>query len=237
MYVFSYIILYFQIFQTIQAIIAEASPVKKIIAMFEKPLWHALWKVWPEVPVHGCSYHWQHTIWAKMEDMGLKPIYNKLGPTHNYLQKVLALVFIPQAHIPVVFTALQAQAGGEQLEKLLAYIDISWITDTTWPVSAWCTFNKPLRTRTEVEDWCPCGKSQNPSLPFYILIRELHNLSLKVTPGLQAVTQKKLLQSQKIARNDLQGGIFEDWDTYLAGNCTATQLLAKCSQHVPGQLW
>ena len=62
------------------------------------------------------------------------------------LLQVLSLAYAPAPHIPVLFSSLQAQAGGSQLEQLMAYIDINWITHTTWPILAWCSYNKPLRT-------------------------------------------------------------------------------------------
>ena len=231
-----YHLFFSQVFKVIRQMITENLPIKRITASYERPLWQALWKTFPNVPVYGCVYQWTLDVWAKMVELGLKPLYEKHGPTYNYLCKVLALPFLPQPHIPTMFTALQAQAGGKQLEELMAYIDLSWITNTMFTIAAWSTYKRVFRTREQIEASLPRARP-NQQLPFYMLIRDLHVLSCQLMPmsTLTPVNHKKMYAFQQ-EQTSLQGLMIAEWDCYLAGRCTATMLLNHCSDHSAAML-
>ena len=84
---------------------------------------------------------------------------------------MLALPYIPAAHIPVGFTVLQAQAGGAVMESLMSYIDINWISENVWPAPQWSVYSKPMQTHGEVNSWASAKVQRQHRMHFYKLIK------------------------------------------------------------------
>ena len=49
-------------------------------------------------------------VCSKIETLGLKRLFDRAGPMHTFLLKVLTLPYLPAAHIPVAFTMLQVMS-------------------------------------------------------------------------------------------------------------------------------
>ena len=63
----------------------------------------------------------------KVQSIGLSTAYNGDQGTYDYVRRLMALPFIPQEHIPAMFTRPQRDATNEQLRELTDYINDQWI--------------------------------------------------------------------------------------------------------------
>ena len=116
-----------------------------------------------------CGLFWQ------VQTLGLQQSYTEDEDTYKYLQKFMALPFLPEDEIILMFNRLERQAATP---KLLRYVSETWINGSTWPPSSWSVFKQAVRTNNDIEGWHNAlnrrasGKSQ---VPFYLMIKILHN--------------------------------------------------------------
>ena len=105
-----------------------APAVKRAIVDFKSGLWKAISKVYPDVNVKGCSFHWTQAIWRKIQFLGLQQQYINNSSTHNFCRKLMALPFLPPEHIETAFRNIQEVASNSVGEELTTYIENTWIT-------------------------------------------------------------------------------------------------------------
>ena len=93
-------------------------------------------------------------------------------------------------------------------------------------------FMKAIRTNNDIEGWHlglnrrASGKSQ---LPLYLLITLLHREARLTSLQIRLVPERKLRRIQRKKYRDLQMRIFQLWDEFNAGSCSARKLLKACS--------
>ena len=100
---------------------------EKIVIDFERAMWTAIQRVFPEIIVRGCSFHWSQCIWRKIQNVGLTPAYNQDNGTHKLCWQFMALPHLPAEHIPAVFQYLETKATTPMLTQLVTYIRFNWI--------------------------------------------------------------------------------------------------------------
>lgn len=85
----------------------------------------------------------------------------------------MALPLIPEEHVVPSFEAMTTAV----LERLVDYIDQTWIRSRTWPVVSWCVYGQTIRTNNEVESWhtrMHVDKAKGAhNLPFYVKLHLL----------------------------------------------------------------
>ena len=108
-------------------------------------------RVFPDVTIKGCVFHWTQAVWRRVQDLGLKPAYCQRSSTHNYVRHLLALPFLPAAHIPTSFEELKRRATNGPLVDLVAYIERQWMNHSIFTVPSWSIFGHSVRTNNDVE--------------------------------------------------------------------------------------
>ena len=87
---------------------------------------------------------------------------------NKFVRKLMALPLIPEEHVVPSFEAMTTGV----LERLVDYIDQTWIRSRTWPVVSWCVYGQTIRTNNEVEGWhtrMNVDKAKGAhNLPFYV---------------------------------------------------------------------
>ncbi|MPC69820.1 hypothetical protein E2C01_064051 [Portunus trituberculatus] len=113
---------YREVFYALLNCLANETSVKHITIDFER----ALWKVLPEFLLHanikGCGFHWTQAIWRKIQEVGLQHAYTPDEATYKYLRKLMALPFLPEGEIPLMFDCLANQATTTQMRTIVHYI-------------------------------------------------------------------------------------------------------------------
>ena len=62
---------------------------------------------------------------------------------HNFIRKIMALPFLPEAEIQPIFQRLQLEATG-QLLQFTQYVSSMWIHGTTWSPVDWTVFRHAI---------------------------------------------------------------------------------------------
>ncbi|KAK4309754.1 hypothetical protein Pmani_018630 [Petrolisthes manimaculis] len=91
--------------------------------------------------------------YREIQEVGLQHAYTHDEATFKYLRKLMALPFLPEGEITLMFERLASQATTTQVRTVIEYISRTWINGSVWPPSTWSIFNKSVRTNTDIEGW------------------------------------------------------------------------------------
>ncbi|XP_041364761.1 uncharacterized protein LOC121380077 [Gigantopelta aegis] len=129
----------------------ERNVLETFVVDFEKGAWQAIREVFSDVDVKGCVFHWTQAVWCHIQELGLVTSYRKREAVHSYIRQLMALPFLPSAHIVETFTVLRAWANNGPLIELTDYMDRQWIRNPIFDVPSWCVFGLTIRTNNDVE--------------------------------------------------------------------------------------
>lgn len=209
-----------------------APDVRSITADFEAALWLAVPDVLGDgVQVHGCVFHFHQALYRKLQSLGLAQAYNTDEATRRFCRKVMALPFLPSAHIAPVFRALQQEVVHQGLIEWMDYIHASWIVGAVWPPAKWCVFGRATRTNNDVEGWhrrINTKARQSGNYGFYQLCALLATEAAAVNIQVSLVGQGNLVRCQRAICRSVQAQLFRAWDLYNGGGITVSQVHNCC---------
>ena len=130
---------YKKVFKAIKKLL-PTSNAKTVTLDFEAAMWHATSKVFPNVEILGCFFHWSQALWNKVQEFGLQTAYNSDDKTHKYICKLLFLAYLPPEHIGPIFEKLQQKAATQPLLDLTNYIATTWLQNSLWATSVSSVF-------------------------------------------------------------------------------------------------
>ena len=203
-------------FAALRCVIKSKPPaVTTAIMDFEAATWVAMAEVLPHVNLRRCGFHWSQALWRKVQDLGLAPDYMNGALTHKFIRRLFSLPFLPAVSIPHVFTFITLIPNmPPTLQRLLDYIDHTWIQSNLWAPAVWSVFNMAIRTNNDLEGWHRRlnSKPNRNNLPFYQLVELLrprkkcvsHQLKLQNPCGRQ-VLFSSFFFSQDNFYNNLDG--------------------------------
>ncbi len=61
--------------------------------------WLAIRGAFPGVEIKGCAFHWSQAVWRHVQSIGLAEMYMRREGLHFFVHQVLALQFLPSAHL------------------------------------------------------------------------------------------------------------------------------------------
>ena len=165
--------------------------VRRAIVDFESGLWKAIPKVYPNVNLKGCSFHWTQAVWRKIQLLGLQQQYINNSSTHDFCRKLMALPFLSAEHIETAFRNIQEVSSNRVEEELTTYIGNTWITGQ-WQPRDWSVFNQSVRTNNDVEGWHMKinTRARRGQVQLYLLIKLLHQEAKLVSLQLHLVSHK-----------------------------------------------
>ena len=150
---------------------------QEVVLDFEAAMWAGIWEVFPEKRVKGCVFHWTQALYPHVQSEGLQQAdyHNDLG-TRTFIRILMALVFIPEAHILRMFLQLSSTVKDDRVTAMASYVYNTWINGSVWPPSAWCVFMQNVRTNNDDEGWHYQinNKAGSGQIQFYLLLDLVH---------------------------------------------------------------
>ena len=157
--------------------------VQTITINFEAAMWQVIQLVLPTVQIYGCYLHWSQAVWRKLQILGLQVAYTEDNSTYKFIQKLLALPYLPAEHIiQPIFIKFVEKAVTQPLLELTNYISSTWLNNSLWPVTSGSVFRHFTRTNNDVEGWHNHlnRKSKKPQQSLYVLMPLLHDEQIQV---------------------------------------------------------
>ncbi|CAG2244496.1 unnamed protein product [Mytilus edulis] len=221
-----------KVFQALKDLLPQ-SAVRGFVADFESGVWQALKEVFPGMMINGCLFHFTQAVFRHVQFLGLQPAYRQQDCIFKYVRKLMALPFLPADHIRPAFRRLK-DLQTDPLQRLVTYVEDTWIKSTVWPVESWTVFSQPTRTNNDVEGWHRRinKKSSEEKKPFYLLLPKLKEEAELLPNQLKMVSECKLTRQQRSTSKFLQAKYFQLWDQYRDGDLTASQLVRMCGLFV-----
>jgi len=98
-------------------------------------------------------------------------------------------------------------------------------------VESLSVFGRYTRTNNDVEGWHfrLNRKARKSQLPFYLLIKLLHDEAIQVDITCQLVSENKLSRRERQKYRKEQVAIFSVWDKHINGLLSPFKLLKACS--------
>ncbi|XP_053390676.1 uncharacterized protein LOC123565429 [Mercenaria mercenaria] len=141
---------YKKVFKKVKAL-TTPNKVEGFVLDFEAAAWSAIRRVFPDVKISGCAYHWSRAVWRKVQNLGLTGAYMQDEGTHWFIRKILALPLIPAEHAAPAFEHIQRK-GTPPLQPLLEYVQSTWFNGF-WSPEEWSVYGQSIRTNNDCEGW------------------------------------------------------------------------------------
>ena len=108
----------------------------------------ALRDIFPGTQLKGCGFHWAQAILRKVQDVGLKATYERREGAHMLIKKLLALPFLPGAHIRRAFARFRekADSSSDPMKTLFQYVEDHWLESSLWSEKEWSVYRQSNQT-------------------------------------------------------------------------------------------
>jgi len=158
---------------------------------------------------------------------------------HSVVRKLLALPLLPSEHMLPAFQHVQTghtMASNTDktsaLRDLMRYVDTTWLQSNVWSVDTVSVYRERVRTNNDMEGWHRRLNQQarRSSLPFYLLVRLLHDETGVASLQARLLSEGRLRRHsrKKFALIDCQ--LWTLWDEYQAGTISTSSLLHAASR-------
>ncbi|KAL3892039.1 hypothetical protein ACJMK2_004279, partial [Sinanodonta woodiana] len=156
---------YLAMFRSLQSSLGHIS-IEGFVLDFEKAAWIAVRETYPGVELEECS-------------VGLAETYMRREGLHSFVRQVLALQFLPSAHIRPQTTIntsrvqmLQMKATTPATQTLIGYLRRQWLDNPVFPAEACSVYRQKVRTHNDAEGWHHRlnARAQHMGLGFYQLV-------------------------------------------------------------------
>lgn len=138
-----------------------------ILSDYEIAFMNAARAIFPNSSIKGCLFHLTQSIYKQVVIKGLKSQYHNVSVIRDFVQKLLALPFVPEGDIQNVFDDIvetMPETSSDDEEKLLDlinYVERTYVRGrrgtARFPPNIWCVYplvlNKYQRTTNEAEGW------------------------------------------------------------------------------------
>ena len=86
-----------------------------ITSDFEKAFLNASEKIFPDVKLNGCFFHFKQSMWRKITDLGLRQLYNDDEGVRHVLKLPQALAFIPPEDVIYGFNLIKSKVVNKDV--------------------------------------------------------------------------------------------------------------------------
>ena len=88
-------------------------PPKSITSDFEKAFINGCIKVFPKTTIYLCFFHFKQSMWRKISELGLSPLYLSNGHIRRLLKLPQVLAFVPPEDVIHLFDKLKLDIAEE----------------------------------------------------------------------------------------------------------------------------
>ena len=128
-----------------------------VICDFEKALHTALETDLPQTRIRGCYFHFNQSLWRRVQEFGLVRAYRINNRTKKIIRKVMAVGFLPTAIVALNFRALAARRSTQRaiqrypaLRNWLDYVDMTYINPiNSFPIPSWNVYDRDMDRNTK----------------------------------------------------------------------------------------
>jgi len=165
---------------------------------------------------------------------GLARAYAERAGQHRLMRKVMVLPLLPADHMRREFDVLVdgVPESANTLRQLLEYVRTTWLENTVWSLANLSCFGRQVRTNNDVEGWHRRLNqlARRGSLPFYLLVRLLHDESSTVSVQVHLMSDGRLRRYARRKYTTLNGRLLKLWKEYSDGERSASSLLRAASR-------
>lgn len=214
----------------------HAPAIKQFTSDYEKALWKAVARVFPEVQHWGCSFHQIQAEMRRLKDKeNLSVAYQTDPEIRRVVQLTLCLCYLHHSEIRQVFLEIVSMAPPS-LSGYLSYLEKNWIGENTyWQTTKWSVYNRTKRTNNEAEGthnrWRIRGEVHKMTV--YKLSEFLFKEQEKLLLAEDLVSYGNLNKNQcaaqklKDERLSAEWGEYEKWRVHNMHKITPFQLLER----------
>lgn len=94
----------------------------KYVCIICSGLWKAVRRVFPDLPIHGCHFHWAQSIYRRVQSTGLSSKFRSVVAVKKAVKRVLALPMLPAQHIEEAYNNIVSQNTDSEISELLLYV-------------------------------------------------------------------------------------------------------------------
>ncbi|KAK3583361.1 hypothetical protein CHS0354_038980 [Potamilus streckersoni] len=84
-----------------------------------------------------CAFHWSQAMWRHIQSIRLAETYMRQEGLHSFVHHVLAIQFLPSAHIQQAVQMLQMKATTDATRTLIGYLCRQWLDNPVFPADDW----------------------------------------------------------------------------------------------------
>jgi len=126
----------------------DIGSVQYILTDFELAAINAVQRVFPEIMVKGCTFHFKQFVLRRIRQLGLQQYYESqtmYRDLRSWMRTVMSLCLLPAFAIPLIWKVLQVPPATSQdvdtkVQSLVQYFHSTWIAGD-FPPSLWSHFD------------------------------------------------------------------------------------------------
>lgn len=164
-------IIYTRLFKLIKEHIPNFNP-NTITIDFETATIQAIKDVFPNTQISGCNYHFNQSLWRKVQDIGLVEEYRDNEEIRLNIRMCSALSLIPLQNIDEGWLIIMENSpNNEKLKIFHDYFVEQWLDNATITKDIWNCYLRRHRTNNVVEGWnSRLNKEINRPRPTFIVL-------------------------------------------------------------------
>lgn len=90
---------YETLFSKVKEIVGESNRMQTLITDFEKSVFTACDKVFPDAVHKGCRFHQNAAVWRKLGDLGLQTLFHQNAEFQELIYKLYSLCYVPEDQV------------------------------------------------------------------------------------------------------------------------------------------
>jgi hypothetical protein len=203
-----------------------------IVSDFEAGFIEAVRLQFPQAKHLGCHFHFGQAVWRKVQETGLVTAYSESEPISGFVQKCIALAFIPASEVAQVFEDLVGSLATENLVPLQPFINYfrsTWLNGL-YQIRLWNKYGVDHRHRTNnaMEGWHSGLKRKLPIHPnIYVFIKFVKTEIACATVTIEKATCGEEPPRRKPRYVELEKRLLRAHSDHLTGVINTDELLNR----------